>query len=123
VPEITVIAAKRIYDQPRPWLPKKRIRRLKVRQMTLPTLCAERDIEEIDILKMDVEASEMEILRGAKRMLPKIRKMVIEWHTPKLKKQCIAFLRKNGFKMVHSEQKKGVRCGDIYFISRKSAKR
>lgn len=123
VPEITVIAAKRIYDQPRDWLPKKRIRKLNVRQMTLPSLCAEKGIDEIDLLKLDVEASEMEILKGAKKMLPKIRKMVIEWHTPKLKKQCIAFMKRNGFRMVCSAQIKGMRCGDIYFINQKSSKR
>jgi len=123
VPEISEIASKRIYIQPRPWLPKEWIKKVKVKQLTLDSLCAQKNVTQIDILKLDVEASEMDILRGAKKMLPKINKIVIEWHSKKLKKEGTAFLLKNNFKLIKTDKRKEFHCSDSYFVNKRKAKK
>jgi FkbM family methyltransferase len=45
---------------------------------TLDDLCAEHDIGEIDILKIDVEGFEFETLAGASVMLPKTKGLLLE---------------------------------------------
>ena len=117
VPEATMIASKNILAQPRSWLDKKRIKKVKVQGITLTKLCKQLKINSIDILKLDVEGAELDILKGGKEMLPKIKKIIIEWHSKKLKKQCTQLLQKNGFKLVLSSNEH--MCGDIYFVNRK----
>jgi FkbM family methyltransferase len=52
----------------------------RVRGITLDAYCAERGIDRIDLLKLDVEGAELEALRGARRLLDegRIRCLVFE---------------------------------------------
>jgi FkbM family methyltransferase len=56
--------------------------------ISLDDFCAERGIEQIDVLKMDIEGSETRALRGARKMFlaGAIRKTVIEFNPYWLKK-------------------------------------
>jgi FkbM family methyltransferase len=47
----------------------------------LDTYCQRHGVEHIDILKIDVEGWEVEVLRGAQRILPRTRVVVLEWHS------------------------------------------
>jgi FkbM family methyltransferase len=42
---------------------------VEVHTVTIDRLCADRDIETVDLLKVDVEGAELEVLRGAERLL------------------------------------------------------
>ena len=65
-------------------------------------------------MKIDTEGAELDILNGGGDVLGKIRKIVIEYHSDKLKRDCIKFLKKRGFKLVKEEKRV---CGDIYFVN------
>ena len=116
VPEVSAICATDINFQKRPWLDTGRIKKIRVNSTSLNDLCKEFRIDHIDILKMDVEGSEMEILKSSKKMLKNISKIIIEFHSKKLKRDCINLLKKSGFKFVYEDKKK---CGDIYFINKR----
>lgn len=111
-PGVSVIGAKDISMQKRPWVKCERIKKVKVKQITLEKLCKKMKIREIDILKLDVEGSEYEILNSSKCVLRNTKRIVLEWHSKKLRDNCKRFLKKQGFKVIFEEQRK---CGDIYF--------
>jgi FkbM family methyltransferase len=54
-------------------LPVVPIARQRVRGVTLDDYCVEREIDRIDLLKLDVEGAELEALRGASRLLEEKR--------------------------------------------------
>ncbi|MEM5804864.1 MAG: FkbM family methyltransferase [Candidatus Aenigmatarchaeota archaeon] len=114
VPEVSAVCGLDIAMQKRPWLDTKRIKKITVESTTLADLCKELKIGNIDILKLDVEGSELDILRGSADFLPHISKIVIEWHSEKLKEGCKSFLKKKGFRLVREESKM---CGDLYFVN------
>ena len=49
---------------------------------TLDLFCREHGIEEIDLLKIDVEGAELQVLQGAREMLPKVRHVQFEFGHP-----------------------------------------
>jgi FkbM family methyltransferase len=55
-----------------------------VRLRTLDALVAELGLTGIDLLKLDVEGAEVAVLRGARRVLPTVGRMVLEVHAPAL---------------------------------------
>jgi len=89
-----------------------------VEGVTINELCKDNKIKEIDILKLDVEGAEMDILKNSGALLKNIKKIVVEYHTPKLKKEIKNFLRKNNFILLAEEkEKQGIGgCGDLYFL-------
>jgi FkbM family methyltransferase len=100
VPDVSAIGAVNIRDQQRPWLADKRIKRLRVPATTIDEIVRKAKLKRIDMIKMDIEASELAALKGAKRTLKNTRGLVIEFHGAELKKEVIEFLRKCGFKLV-----------------------
>jgi FkbM family methyltransferase len=54
---------------------------------------------EISMLKIDVEGSELEVLRGAKRVLENTREVRMETHSDKLHRDSISFLSGHGFEI------------------------
>lgn len=115
VPEVTFVGGLDIAMQKRKWLDVKRIKKITVNSTTLSSLCKKLKIDKIDILKLDVEGSELDILKSSKTFLPNIKKIVIEWHSIKLRNKCKDFLKRNGFKLIHEDKKV---CGDLYFINK-----
>ena len=58
--------------------------------------------DEIDILKIDVEGAELKLLENAPKTLKKTKKIIIELHSVTLFNNCSAFLKNNGFNLVHT---------------------
>jgi FkbM family methyltransferase len=53
--------------------------------------------EDIDLVKLDVEGSEFDVLKGATKSMPKIRSWLIELHEPRGKSELEARLAANGY--------------------------
>ena len=51
-----------------------------VRGMTLATLCAEHDIDRIDILKMDIEGAEREVFADSSAWIGNVDALIVELH-------------------------------------------
>lgn len=68
-------------------------------------------ISSIDICKIDVEGHEIRVLEGARRSLGRIKRFVIECHSPGLKKAAKDMLEPS-FKVVREE---GVASGLVFF--------
>lgn len=114
VPEVSAIGAKDIRLQKRPWLNEERIEKITVEGISLPNLCKKNGIDKVDILKIDVEGAEMEILKSSKSLLKNIKRIVVEWHTEKLRDEIKDFLKEKGFKLILEEKRQ---CGNLYFIN------
>ena len=56
----------------------KKFKTLFVKTQTLDSFCKEKNITKIEILKIDVEGSELDVLIGSKKMLKKINIIYIE---------------------------------------------
>lgn len=115
VPGVTVISSQDIQMQKRSWLDSKRIRKVCVDSIRLIDLCKQFKIKKIDILKIDVEGNELDVLKSTEGILKNTKKIVIEWHNEKLKRECIKYLKKRHFNLIFEEKKKG---GDLYFIKK-----
>lgn len=51
-----------------------------------------------DVMKMDVEGAEMEVFRGAERILSEARPTIfLSTHSPELREQCLALLKDYGY--------------------------
>lgn len=57
---------------------KKNFKKIKLPVMKLDTFCKKKNIDKINILKIDVEGSELEVLRGATNQLKKVDVILIE---------------------------------------------
>jgi FkbM family methyltransferase len=85
---------------------------IKVPSITLKAVCKLYGIRKIDLLKVDIEGSELEVLRSNEKTLAITKKVVVEYH--KNRKYVEELMVKNGFAVVAMERKKY--CGDIYFL-------
>jgi FkbM family methyltransferase len=91
-----------------------RVVQIPVRTITLPDLMASMKIDKIDMLKMDVEGAEVEVLEGSHEVFDKIDKIVLEYHSQKLRNKVIDMLEAKGFKLVlHVPDRADF--GDLYF--------
>ncbi|MDP2750833.1 MAG: FkbM family methyltransferase [Nanoarchaeota archaeon] len=115
VDEITAIGSKSLRNQKRPWLNERRIKQKLVKSIDLPHLCKSHQIKEVDILKIDVEGMEMEILKNSKSVLGNVKKIVVEWHSKKLRDDIKHFLKSQGFKLILEEKRN---FGNLYFIKK-----
>ena len=94
---------------------KDRLKKITVSSITLEELCKKYKVDKIDLLKMDVEGSEVDILKSSKNILPKIKKSIIEYHlAQRTKDRVIKLMVKNNFKLVKIDDQKYY--GDLYFI-------
>ena len=72
-----------------------------VQTCTLDNIVSVNDILKIDILKIDAEGAELLILKGGmKQALPITKKIMIETHSTKLKRECKKILGSEGFNYV-----------------------
>ncbi|MCB1055589.1 MAG: LLM class flavin-dependent oxidoreductase, partial [Acidobacteria bacterium] len=68
--------------------------------VTLSDVIRERGVERIDLLKVDVERSEMLVFRGLEdRHWPRVRQVVAEVHGDDLRDECRAHLEARGFEV------------------------
>lgn len=57
----------------------------------------------VDLIKIDVEGSEVHVLKGAKGILSKFRpKIIVETHSGELKAQTMEFLEQFGYELMHN---------------------
>jgi len=119
VKEIAAIGGKDLRIGHRPWLKDEFITDIKVEAVTLDKLFCEYDIEQVDILKIDVEGMEREILAGSGDVFQKVKKTIIERHSPSLRNWVIDFLSGKNF-TVAFEEDPGFEhyYGDIYFVNK-----
>ncbi len=74
-----------------------------VRLRTLDALAAELGLARIDLLKLDVEGAEVEVLRGARRVLPMVERLVLEVHAPARLDALRALAAAAGLRQVYAE--------------------
>lgn len=51
------------------------------------------------IIKIDVEGSELEVLKGGEKTLDGVKTIILEYHTPELRAQCMEFLSARHFQL------------------------
>ena len=67
---------------------------------TLDDVVKSYGVEQIDLLKMDVEGGEVEVLRGATRTLKLVCRVVLEYHSRELLTQVDTLLSDTGFTII-----------------------
>jgi len=108
----TTVSATKVYEKYRK---KYELKKIMVDSITLDDLCKEFNIEKIDLLKIDVEGSEFDVLKGSKNILLNVEKSVVEYHkAQKTEKPVIKLMVKNNFRVAFIDIKKYY--GDIYFV-------
>ncbi len=82
-------------------IPLEQIKKETVRTMTIDRLIEMENLEDITLLKMDIEGAEVLALRGASSALKrkKIKNMIIEYHTPKNRILIEKMLKNLGYKI------------------------
>jgi FkbM family methyltransferase len=79
-----------------------------VRTDTLDNFCAQRGLDHIDFIQMDVQGAEQLVLAGATAMLPRITALWLEvsarelYRGQALDSEITRFMRKHGFKLCHT---------------------
>lgn len=81
---------------------KKKFKSFKIKTNTLDNFCKEKKIKKIDILKIDVEGSELKVLEGSKKILDKTNIIQVEIlqnkkNFDKIKKKITILLKKYNF--------------------------
>jgi FkbM family methyltransferase len=78
----------------------RRIERYPVSVTTLDDFFDEQGVDHVDLLKIDVEWSEMDVLSGAQRALATVDRIVMECHSPQIAKDAIELLGRSGFELL-----------------------
>lgn len=113
IPHVGTVASTDILAFPRPWISAGDIRRRTVPTMTLDALLEATEVGEAEILKMDVEGSEVEILSGSREALSRFRRIVVECHGERARAATREIIESQRFRCLHAEPK---RSGDLYFL-------
>ena len=82
---------------------------IKVKTNTLDNFCKIKKIKRVDLLKIDVEGSELDVLRGAKKLLNSVNIIQLEILQRKNKfllekNKILIFLKKYNFKLVKEKK-------------------
>ena len=111
-PHVGTVASNDIGAFPRPWIRDERIRRRRVPAVTLSGLLDRAAVDHAQLLKVDIEGSEVDVLSGDPAGLQRFERIVVECHGEEARMRCIDIVTSEGFEAVHIEQK---RSGDVYF--------
>lgn len=65
--------------------------------ITLDSYIATREIRKVEFLKIDTEGMEIEVLKGARTVLPITARVAMETHSAELHRDCLACLEGAGF--------------------------
>ena len=89
--------------------PNKGFKILKVKTNTIDNFCKKNKIIKIDILKIDVEGSELEVLKGSKKILNKTHLVQLEIYQNKknfikIEKKITKFLKKYNFYKIREKK-------------------
>lgn len=99
----------------RSWMKAEWMEKIMVPVSTVEDIAEKNNIQQIDILKIDVEGAEMEVLEGAEPVLCNVDKIVIEYHNQDLKNRIIDFCLRYDFMCVMTDDS-GSYYGDLYFM-------
>ena len=91
-----------------------------VRTVTIDSLVETHNIDEISLLKIDVEGSEVSVLKGAVNTLykKKVRNMLIEYHSFENYDYTVRLLRELGYKVANSRERYNLKRSDeINFVN------
>jgi FkbM family methyltransferase len=76
-----------------------------VEAITLDEFVVKNGIDKVDILKIDVEGSEVEVMKGAQEALGITHRVLFEYDSPELKQSATEILSNYGFNVVHDENR------------------
>ena len=95
--------------------PEEKIKKVKVNTITIDSLLEKEKIDQISLLKMDIEGAEVLALKGASSSLKqkKIMNMIIEYHTVKNKNYIINLLNNSDYKFTVNERRNYVENKEI----------
>lgn len=116
VRQIPAIGGMALHQVERPWMRPEFAQHIVVPGVTLERVLCEREIDAVDILKVDIEGGEVAVLEAAKGSLSRIQKIVVERHSLADRKLLKIVLASAGFQLVHEEDADGHRYyADMYF--------
>jgi FkbM family methyltransferase len=75
--------------------------RVQVEVDTLDRVARRLGIDDVDLLKIDVEGLEIDVLEGAREMLARVDRVVIEYHSVELGRRVSDLLAERGLATVH----------------------
>ena len=70
-----------------------------VRAYSIDDLVANHGLRKVDLMKVDVEGCEADCLRGATKVLEKTDRVIVEYHSEALRKECWAILSEARFRL------------------------
>lgn len=115
IPQIGAIGGQMLRIPERPWIKDEFVKILEVPAVTLDALLSQQQIEQVDLLKMDVEGLELEILQACTQ-LSRVRRIVTEYHSMAIKEELIRFLTQHNFSVVYEDPSpSNSYSGDLYF--------
>lgn len=76
---------------------------IEVDTITLDEIIKDNSIEIIDLLKIDVEGSELNVIKGSTNTIKIVKKIILEYHSKELQKNCLDILDENGFRIVYEK--------------------
>jgi len=109
---VPTVSSEHINQLDQPWIKPSNLQKELVKAFSLDEMCRHAGFEAVDLVKIDVEGAEIDVLQGAKEVLERASRIVLEWHSPELKDAAITFLQKRGFRLLLAEAH---RFGDLYF--------
>ncbi len=80
---------------------------ISARGMNMSTFIREMYITEIDLLKIDIEGKEEDLFSGELNWLKKVRNIVMECHSEKIRKDAVAVLIREGFTVYPGNNDRG----------------
>ncbi|MEM5812002.1 MAG: FkbM family methyltransferase [Candidatus Aenigmatarchaeota archaeon] len=92
---------------------------VKVKTDTLDNMCKIHKLAYVSLIKIDVEGSELKVLKGSSRILKTYKpRIIVETHSKNLKNEVINFLKRFDYKPIFIDdwmKKKGNLLSVIYF--------
>jgi FkbM family methyltransferase len=82
--------------------------------MRMDTFVSQNNIKSINILKIDVEGAEMGVLKGAGEFLNKVERIVLEYHSERLRQEVFDYLSPFGFRRLDLNRFTPIRQIDYY---------
>lgn len=94
---------------------------IKVKAVSLDDMVFENSLPMPDFMKIDVEGAELDVLKGAARILEKKQTSFLlathDCHVPGIEKQCLEYLESIGYKAVSTGEAKEIKGQNDYFVS------